>query len=86
MPTCGVKTWRQVEMLRQTMGLKCRVRHKCGGASEMWRQTMRPQNVASDAHVAAGGNVASNNVVSKCGVRHRLDQTVFHEMCIQWQA
>ena len=45
---------------------------------ELWRQTMWGQNVPSDTNVAAGGNVAS-----KCGVRHRLDQTGFQEMCLQ---
>ena len=51
--------------------------------TEMWRQTMRRQNVASGTHVVAVRNVASNNVASKCGVRHSLCRTVFQEMCLQ---
>ena len=45
---------------------KCGVRHKCGGASEMmemWRQTMRRQNVAS------GTNVVAPPKSWKCGVK-----------------
>ena len=51
--------------------------------SKMWRQTMRRQNVASGTNVVAVRNVASNNVASKCGVKHSLCQTVFQEMCLQ---
>ena len=70
---------KMTEMWRQTMWRQAQMWWQ----SEMWRQTMRRQNVASGTNVVAVRNVASNNVASKCGVRHSLCQTVFQEMCLQ---
>ena len=70
---------KMTEMWRQTMWRQAQMWWQ----SEMWRQTMRRQNVASGTNVVAVRNVASNNVASKCGVRHSLCKTVFQEMCLQ---
>ena len=86
---CGVEMWSQAQIWwRLRKWPKCGVKHMWRLAqmwwqSEMWRQTMRRQNVASGTNVVAVRNVASNNVASKCGVRHSLCQTVFQEMCLQ---
>ena len=70
---------KMTEMWRQTMWRQAQMWWQ----SEMWRQTMWRQNVVSGTNVVAVRNVASNNVESKCGVRHSLCQTVFQEMCLQ---
>ena len=70
---------KMTEMWRQTMWRQAQMWWQ----SEMWRQTMWRQNVLSGTNVVAVRNVASNNVASKCGVRHSLCQTVFQEMCLQ---
>ena len=55
---------------------KCGFKHKCGGASkmmEMWRQTMRRQNVASSTNVVAPPKMTEmwRQTVKQCGVRHK---------------